>query len=214
MSDRACIEQLIADLPHHLADELGFHTAILYGSHARGDWDAASDIDVMAFRDGADPTHAAGRWRDVFLDLFVYPSDAEATPDWLRIHGGRVLFQRNGGGDRVLSSVAALYEAGPSLLDAVAAQTRCLWLEKMLARAAKGDVEGNFRRHWLLSALLEDYCALRGRWYLGPKQALLALARECPRDLAVLGAALEPGATLKTIGSAVALVVSVGPGTR
>ena len=45
--------QFISDLVHHLADELGLHTAILYGSHDRGDWDAASDIDVPAFRDGA-----------------------------------------------------------------------------------------------------------------------------------------------------------------
>ena len=214
MSEHTHIDQLITDLSHHLADELGFHTAILYGSHARGDWDPASDIDVMAFRDDAEPTHAAGRWRDLFLDLFVYPSGAEATPDWLRMHGGRVLFQRSGEGDRVLSAVAALYEAGPSLLDSVAAQTRCLWLEKMLARAVKGDVEGDFRRHWLLSALLEDYCALRGRWYLGPKQALFALSRESPRELAVLAAAFEPGATLETIGAAVALVVSVELGTH
>ena len=84
-----------------------------------------------------------------------------------------------------------------------------LWLEKMLARAAKGDVEGDFCRHWLLSALLEDYCALRGRWYQGPKQALLALRRESPDDLAVLAAAFGPGATLEAIASAVALVVSV-----
>ncbi len=214
MSNHARIEQLIADLADHLADELGFHTAILYGSHARGDWDTASDIDVVAFRDDAEPTHAAGRWRDVFLDLFVYPSNAKATPDWLRIHGGRVLFQRNGEGDRVLSAVAALYKAGPSLLDPVAAQTRCLWLKKMLVQAAKGDVEGDFRRHWLLSALLEDYCDLRGRWYLGPKQVLLALACESPGDLAVLGVAFEPGATLETISAAVALVVSAEIGTR
>ena len=54
MTDHADTErQLISDLVHHLADELGLHTAILYGSHARSDWDAASDIDVLAFRDGA-----------------------------------------------------------------------------------------------------------------------------------------------------------------
>ena len=214
MTDRADTErQLMAALVHHLTDDLGFHTAILYGSHARNDWDAASDIDVAAFRDGAEPTHAAGRWRNVFLDLFVYPTNADATPDWLRFHGGRVLFQRDGEGDRVLSAVAALYAAGPILLDRDAVRTRRLWLEKMLARAAKGDLEGDYRRHWLLSALLEDYCALRGRWYFGPKQMLLALARESPNDLAVLRAAFEPGATLGAISEAVALVISVQPST-
>ena len=38
MTDRPDTErQLMTDLVHHLADDLGFHTAILYGSHARGD---------------------------------------------------------------------------------------------------------------------------------------------------------------------------------
>lgn len=210
MTDRSDTERhLMSDLVRHLADDLGFHTAILYGSYVRGDWDVASDIDVVAFLDGAEPTHAAGRWCGMFLDLFVYPTGMEATPDWLRIHGGRVLFQRSGEGDRVLAAVAALHEAGPPLLASDAAATRRLWLEKMLVRAAKGDAEGNFRRHWLLSALLEDYCALRGLWYRGPKLALLALTRESPDDLAVFDAAFEPDATLEAIGAAVALVVSV-----
>lgn len=211
MSDRSDTERRPTS---DLADDLGFHTAILYGSYVRGDWDVASDIDVVAFGDGAEPTRAAGRWRGMFLDLFVYPADAEATPDWLRIHDGRVLFQRDDEGDRVLAAVTALHEAGPPLLDRDAVRTRRLWLEKMLARAAKGDVEGDFRRHWLLSTLLEDYCAFRRRWYLDPKQTLLALERENPEGLAVLGAAFEPGATLEAIGAAVALVVSVRPSTR
>ncbi len=204
----------MADLVRHLADELGFHTAILYGSHARNDWDAASDIDVVVFRDNAEPSHAARRWRDVFLDRFVYPTGAEATPEWLRLHGGRVLFQHDDEGDRVLSAVAELHKVGPPLLNPDAAQTRRLWLEKMLARAAKGDIEGDFCCHWLLSAQLEDYCALRERWYLGPKQALLALKRESLDDLAVLATALEPSARLEAIAAAVALVTSVQPDTR
>lgn len=99
----------------------------------------------------------------------------EATLDRLRMCGGRVFLRRDDEGDRVLSAVAALHEKGPNLLDLDVARTRRLWLEKMLARATKGDIEGDFRRHWLLSDLLEDYCALRERWYQGPKQALLAL---------------------------------------
>ena len=43
------------------------------------------------------------------------------------------------------------------------------WIE---LSKAQGDLEGNFRRVWLLYALLEDYFALRGMWYEGPKAAL------------------------------------------
>ncbi len=108
----------------------------------------------------------------------------------------------------------AFQRAGPNLLDPNAVRPRRLWLEKMLPRAAKGDVERGFRRHWLLSALLDDHCAFRERWCLGPMQTLLALERESPDDLAVVGAAFEPGATLEAIAVAVALVVPVQPGTH
>lgn len=60
MTDRSDTERhLMSDLVRHLTDDLGFHTAILYGSYVRGDWYVASDIDVVAFIDGAEPTHAA-----------------------------------------------------------------------------------------------------------------------------------------------------------
>lgn len=66
MTDRSDSERhLMSDLVRHLADDLGFHTATLHGSYVRGDWDVASDIDVVAFVDGAEPTQAAGRWRGI-----------------------------------------------------------------------------------------------------------------------------------------------------
>ena len=167
---------LLGSLCSHLTDRFGCHTAILYGSRARGDWDAAGDIDVVAFRDAGDAGHVAHRWRDLFLDLFLYSAGTKPAPDWLRLQGGRVLFQRGSEGDAVLSAVDAMFAAGPGPLSAGDAQTRRLWAEKMLARAGKGDPEGDYRRHWLLMALLEDYFALRGRWYLGPKRSRAAVA--------------------------------------
>jgi len=35
----------------------------------------------------------------------------------------------------------------------------------MALRMRRSDIEGNFRRAWLLTALLEDYFRLRGMWY-------------------------------------------------
>ena len=67
------------------------------------------------------------------------------------------------------------------------------WLDKMLARAEKGDPEGDFRRHWLLTALLEDYFAFRGRWYLGPKSSLAFLQNEQPDHYAAFCRALARG---------------------
>lgn len=42
---------------------------------------------------------------------------------------------------------------------------------KMFQRAKQDDIEGNFRRHWLLHDLLECYFKLRDMWYLGPKES-------------------------------------------
>ena len=39
------------------------------------------------------------------------------------------------------------------------------WLQKMLRRAKKGDAEGNFRYHWMLTDALEIYFKL-GRFVL------------------------------------------------
>ena len=200
-------QRLLDLLRRYLEEELGCHTAILYGSRARGDWDAASDIDVVAFRDAGETGQLAHRWQDLFLDLFLYPTATRPDPGWLRLHGGQVLFQRGSGGDEVLAAVEAMFAAGPEPLGAGDARTRRLWSEKMLARAEKGDPEGDYRRHWLLMALLEDYFALRGQWYLGPKRSLTFLERERPKDFATFRRAFDPSASIEDVRAAVAMAV-------
>lgn len=202
-------QKLLDLLCKYLQEHLGCHTAILYGSLAWGDLDASSDIDVIAFHDGGEAAHVAHRWQNLFLDLFLYPTATKPEPDWLRVHGGKVLFQRGQGGDKILAAVATMFAAGPEALSVTDRQTRHLWSEKMLARAEKGDPEGNYRRHWLLMALLEDYFVLRGRWYLGPKRSLAFLKSEKPEDFAVLGRAFEPSASIEDIRVAVATVIRV-----
>ena len=203
-------EQELPGLLHrHLTEQFGCHTAILYGSRARGDWDVASDIDVVAFRDAGEAGHVAHRWQDLFLDLFLYPTSTTPVPDWRRFHGGRVLFQRGSDGDDVLSAVEGMLAVGPERLGADEIRTRRLWAEKMLTRAEKGDPEGNYRRHWLLMALLEDYFPLRGQWYHGPKRSLALLQREKLQDFTVLCRAFEPSASIADVRAAVTLVIGV-----
>jgi hypothetical protein len=197
---------LLASLCLYLKDKFGCRTAILYGSRARGDWDAASDIDVLAFAEGGEAGHVAHRWGDLFLDLFVYPPGTAPDDAWLRLHGGRVLFQHDAEGEATLAAVAAIYDAGPAPIDAAEAQTQRLWLEKMLARAEKGDPEGDYRRHWLLKDMLEIYFALRGKWYLGPKRSLALIEREAPAHYEAFCKALKPTASLADIKAALAIV--------
>jgi hypothetical protein len=70
---------------------------------------------------------------------------------------------------------------------------RKIWARKMFDRLRIGDVEGNYRRVWLLTALLEDYFAFQNRWYEGPKAALKWLRKHRPVVFAKFESALKPG---------------------
>jgi hypothetical protein len=191
--------ELIESLAEDLRLTYGCHTAILYGSRARDDWEATSDIDVIAFRDTSEHQRVASRWNGVFLDLFVHSTNDEAGPGWTRINGGRILFQRDGFGDKVLDDVKAMFDAGPEDVPSAELRVRKIWAEKMLERAAKGDVEGNFRLHWLLFILLEDYFAVRRNWYLGPKQSFRKLRETTETHFSIFETALKPGASLDAV---------------
>jgi predicted nucleotidyltransferase len=191
MTNTELIDSLVKDVRSY-----GCHTAILYGSRARDDWEATSDIDVVAFRDVGGYQRVASRWKGVFLDLFVHSTDHEPDPSWIRFNGGRVLFQTDGFADKVLSDVKALFDEGPEQVPVSELQVRKIWAEKMLERATKGDVEGNYRRHWLLFTLLEDYFAARGNWYLGPKQSFRTLSESANLHFSIFEAALKPDASL------------------
>ena len=48
----------------------------------------------------------------------------------------------------------------------------------MLLRSARGDTEGYFRFHWLLTESLEIYCDVIGERYLGPKKSIIRMQAE------------------------------------
>ena len=176
----------------------GCHTVILYGSRARGGATPASDYDVLGIR-AEGPAFRDARVEDgAYLDLFVYPEAKVAEPDQelLRIRGGVALVQRAGFGDALLAKVDALYAAGPPAWAADEREASRAWGGKMLARAAQGDVEGDYRRALLHTQLLEDYFKARGLWYEGPKVAFAWLERHDPQTKSAFARALAPGAPL------------------
>jgi len=77
----------------------------------------------------------------------------------------------------------------------------------MSLRMRRGDLEGDFRLVWLLTALLEDYFVLRGMWYQGPKKSFQWLRTSDAPTYRAFEKALEPGASFDAIDRAVVLAV-------
>lgn len=186
-----------------LIDELrrahGVHTIILYGSRSRGEATPESDIDVASYADVAEITRDARLWNDMYLDAFVYPTTRlEEAPraNMLKLAGGQVLLDERKLAEHYLDQLAALEEQGPPPLSEAEIRMRRVWIQKTLVRIRRGDLEAQYRHHWLLYQLLEDYFALRGQWYRGPKRALADLLGYSPDAFVAFERALEPGAPL------------------
>lgn len=179
------------------------HTLILYGSHARGDATPASDYDILGIRDEGEVVRDARLWRGVYLDFFAYPQRKAKAAELMHVRGGKVLFQKARCGDRLLARIEKAHAAGPKPLPPDELRARKVWARKMLKRAQVGDIEGNYRRVWLLTALLENYFAARNRWYAGSKASLRWLRENDPQTWAHFEEALKPGARLSTIATLV-----------
>jgi Nucleotidyltransferase domain len=202
------------DLDSALIEDLrrvhGVHTLILYGSRARGDATAESDVDVAGFAEVAVTERDARVWNGLFLDAFVYPTALAQAPDdvdLLKLCGGRVLLDERQLAVPLLEHLAARDRRGPPPPPKGDLQMRRTWARKMLARIRRGDVEAQYRRHWLLYQLLEDYFALRGEWYRGPKLALATLRLQAPATFAAFERALAPEGSLDALEALVEHVV-------
>lgn len=83
------------------------------------------------------------------------------------------------------------------------------WVMKMLVRAKQEDIEGNFRRHWLLHDLLECYFKLWDSWYLGPKESFQWLKENDLQTYTAFNEALKPSASLRKIEKLISCVKEI-----
>lgn len=200
-----------------MADAHGCHTVILYGSRARGDADDGSDVDLLCIRDDGAAIRDARVIDGVYFDAFVYPRDALATPDvsLLRILGGQVMRESNGEGTALLDRVRALFDEGPDSLPADEATARIVWARKMLDRVrAHEGVDAAYRRMSLIVQALEDYFALRGIWFRGPKIAFPWLLTHDDAAHQAFEAAMRPTADHDALVAVVDAVYGPPPATE
>lgn len=174
-------DQLLLKIVDELKKRYDCHTIILYGSRARGDATIVSDYDLMAIRDKGEMERDCRKVEGAYLDAFIYSIEEINHADhFLRIKDGLVLCQKDKIGDNLLQRVKDLYKKGPTPKSVWEKQLIKIWGQKMLERAKVGDIEGNFRAHWLLYDLLESYFQMRDKWYLGPKEAFQWLKEHDP----------------------------------
>lgn len=192
-----------------MIEKHGCHTVILYGSRARGDWTEESDLDIVGIRKTGEKYRDARVFEGVFLDAFVY-SEAEVIgheSEHLSLRGGKILVENEGMGSSLLNALDEIFSRGPKPLPLDEIQVRRVWIEKMLARISRGDIEGNFRRVWLQFDLLENYFAFRKLWYLGPKESFRWLSKNDPETLSAYEAVLRPNSTLAELTRLAELVL-------
>jgi len=164
-------------LTDYLVAEYGCHCIILYGSWAEADHSEKSDVDLACFTDNKSKAHDTKIFQGRTLDAWIYDSGMLDRPeDFIHLKDGTPILDCRGQGQKFLENINQIYLKGPEVLSKDEASFLKRWLVKMYERAAREDMEGNYRYHWLLTDCLEIYFKLHGTWYLGPKKSFAWLS--------------------------------------
>ena len=166
-------ERLLNYIREYLIEKYRCHTIILYGSFANGSHTDESDIDLVCFSDNYNKENDTTVLNGRQLDAWIYSTETmDDATQFLHIRGGEILLDKKNKCIGFLNNIDKKFAIGPKQLTLKEKDFLKDWLKKMLRRAKKGDTEGNFRYHWMLTDALEIYFDIKGIWYLGPKKSL------------------------------------------
>ncbi len=168
-------------------------TIIVYGSYASGTNDASSDFDALLISANHEQCRDTSIVDGVPLDVFVYPAayflSGYDPDDFIRVFDGKIIMDSMELGHRLQSRVLERLKSRPHKPKAeVLADVD--WCARMLERAGRGDAEGMYRWHWLLTDSLEIYCDIMQHPFLGPKKALAWLKEQQPEAFSLYERAL------------------------
>ena len=166
----------------------------VYGSFADGSNNQNSDFDALLLLPESEAGHDGSELFGTELDVWLYgaahfdaPYDVE---DFLQLWDSVIVEDATGRLSALRAEVYAHIENAPRKTGAENAHLLS-WCRKMLRRTERGDAEGCYRLHWLLTDSLSIYYDLRGEYYFGPKKALRRMAKTAPDDAAVYERALH-----------------------
>lgn len=165
------MEQILKYI-HHKYSPL---SVILYGSYSNGTNDLNSDFDALVISSHHQQHHDTSVVDGTQLDVFIYPAsffDSDYNcHDFIQLFDGRIIMDSNGIGKRLQTHVLSYLQNRPRKTNAEN-QANVDWCIKMFERAKRGDAEGLFRWHWVLTDSLEIFCDIAQHPYWGPKKSL------------------------------------------
>lgn len=152
------------------------HTIILYGSFQNHTNNKDSDFDALLITENAVRQYDGKVIQGIKLDVFIY-SDSDFSDNldidkYIQVFDGRIIKDDKGIGEKLIDKVKK-YTEQHSVISEQEKRHLKEWCYKMFARTQRGDTEGMFRWHWLLTDSLEIYCNMRDMFYFGPKKTLL-----------------------------------------
>ena len=166
----------------------------VYGSFADGSNNQNSDFDALLLLPEGEAGHDGSELFGTELDVWIYPVAHFDAPydveDFLQLWDSVIVEDETGRLAALRAEVNAYIESAPQRSESENAQSLA-WCQKMLRRTERGDTEGYYRLHWLLTDSLSIYCDLRGEYYFGPKKALRRMAAAAPDAAAVYDRALR-----------------------
>lgn len=173
------MEQII----EYLKQKFNPLTIIVYGSYANGTNNQNSDFDALVVSYDYQECHDTSFVGDIQLDVFVYPlsyftSDYDCG-DFIRIFDGKIIEDKDQIGKAIKDNVIKYLNNLPRKTTAEI-QSEIDWCVKMLQRSKRGDAEGMFRWHWLLTDSLEIFCDVVNHRYFGPKKSLIWMKENYP----------------------------------
>lgn len=170
----ALAEKKTAAVTSYLKSEYDPDAIIIYGSFADGSANENSDFDALVISNDI-KKHDSSVIDGTVLDVFVYPADTFASEydpkEFIQVFDGRIAEDRHGIAESLKKRISDYINNAPEKTKDEIKQ-EIDWCEKMLSRTVRGDAEGFFRWHWLLTDSLEIYHDIKHIYYFGPKKAI------------------------------------------